>query len=79
MGLCMYFQGAKPYWPVFLLVLVLEYLEFSALQTVVMILTAFLLNTIKLYEIPIPGKGPYNAGYKAGKLDHLEFCIFYPT
>jgi hypothetical protein len=75
----MYFQGAKPYWPLFMVILVLEYLEFSALQTVVMIVAAFLLNTIKLYEIPIPGKGPYNAGYKAGKLDNFELCIFYPT
>jgi hypothetical protein len=24
--LCLYFQGAKPYWPVFLLILILEYL-----------------------------------------------------
>ncbi len=52
-----HFEGAKPYWPVFLLILVLEYLELSTIQTLVMIIAGFLLNTVKLYEIPIPGKG----------------------
>lgn len=56
-GVSFYFEGAKPYWPVFLLILILEYFEMSNIQTVLLIIMAFMVNTIKLYEIPIPGKG----------------------
>lgn len=77
--LSFYFHGAKPYWPVFLLILVLEYFELSHLQALFMIVAGFLINSIKLYEIPIPGKGELNAGYKTSKFDKLELCIFYPT
>lgn len=52
-----YFEGAKPYWPVFLLILILEYFEMSNIQTVILIITAFFVNSVKLYKIPIPGKG----------------------
>jgi hypothetical protein len=74
-----YLEGAKPYWPVFLLILALEYFELSTLQTLVMLITGFLLNSIKLYEIPIPGKGELNSGYKISKFDNVELGIFYPT
>ena len=52
-----YFEGAKPYWPIFLLILILEYFEMSNIQTVILIISAFFINSVKLYEIPIPGKG----------------------
>lgn len=52
-----YFEGAKPYWPIFLLILILEYFDLSNIQTVILIITAFFINAVKLYEIPIPGKG----------------------
>lgn len=56
-GVSFYFEGAKPYWPIFLLILILEYFELSNIQTVIIIIAAFFINSVKLYEIPIPGKG----------------------
>lgn len=44
-----------------------------------MAVTGFLILTIKFYEIPIPGKGQLNVGYKKSIFDNFEIAIFYPT
>jgi hypothetical protein len=62
--LSLYFEGARPYTPLIILIGILSYYEFAKLQMILIFLTGVLMVMIKFYNIPIPGKGNFNCGYK---------------
>jgi len=62
-------EGARPYTPAFVFVLLADIFEFTLLQTIFVVLLGFVMIYVGFYHIQIVGKGPYNAGYRYYKTE----------
>ena len=62
-------EGARPYTPAFLVVLVADLLEINLLQTISIAVLGFIMIYLGFYHIEIVGKGPFNAGYRYHKTE----------
>lgn len=83
MGLSLAIEGARPYTPLLFLIIILEMLDLSLLQVLVVLLAGLLLAVLKIYDINVPLRGPLLVGHRYKNIDHaghqLQFSLFYPT
>ena len=82
-GLSLYFEGARIYTVLLILVVLMEVLDLKMVQVIIVIIVGIAAALLKIYDIDVPIKGPYLAGhrYKDIKVNDKEVLVslFYPT
>jgi len=83
MALSLVFEGARPYTPLLLLIILLEMFGYTIAQIIIIIAAGVACALLKIYDINVPIKGPYLMGHRYSSLkvgEHdLQFSVFYPT
>jgi hypothetical protein len=64
------FEGARLYTPILFLIIIMEFLNFSMLQLILIILVGIVAAVFKVYDINVPVKGAYLMGHRYSTFKH---------
>ena len=64
MALSLLFEGARPYTPLLLLIILLEMFGYTIAQIIIIIAAGVACALLKIYDINVPIKGPYLMGHR---------------
>jgi hypothetical protein len=74
-----YVEGGKPYYPIYVLVVLADLMEFKLGQAILLGALTYILINFHFYEITVFDKGEYEIGFRYVKIGEQELAVFYPT